>query len=340
MVFALRRLLPPASGRCLAAGGLGRRAAAIMVNNKALDITDPQETLLDLCLRTGVAIPWDCREGTCNSCRVNVTMQGTASSVLACMEKPSDGMSLFLASKVCANLENPRAVADNIIQYLEYMIRAPKMAQEEANIDPLVQEHGVRFGDKLGAPSGKKLKQLMRNGEHIHLDKADVTDLEALVITRIAANRNRELRLLDLNGNPGIGDDGATSIAEGLVASDHELRSLFLTGCGVTDAGASALARALRKNDDLMILELRRNGLTDASAIELAEALEGHPTISHLYLTGNQIGDAGALALARAVANVSREGRKVRVWLTDNPDVSEDVRRCVVDMVPKHTFKI
>ena len=39
---------------------------------------------------------------------------------------------LRLHLQVCSRLENPRLVADNIIRYLEYRMRAPQMANEEA----------------------------------------------------------------------------------------------------------------------------------------------------------------------------------------------------------------
>lgn len=307
-----------------------------MVNGKALDITNPAESVLDLCLRNGVAVPWECNKGTCGTCRVNVTMDGTASSILTCLEKPAEGMHIFLSTQVCAGLDDARKVADNIIRYLEYRMQGTKLADDEARLDPLVAEHAPKLEDKL---SGKKLKQLLR-GEHIHLDKSGLNDLEAMVLARVGSHRNPALRLLDLNGNPGIGDAGATFLAEELVGTDHELRSLFLSSCGITDVGACALAKALKQNDDLMILELRKNGLTDDAASELAEAMANHPSLQHVYLTGNQIGDQGALKLAAAVVHLANHGRKVRLWLTDNPGISEDARAYILEETPKHTVKI
>lgn len=310
-----------------------------MVSGRSLDISDTQESVLDLCLRNGISIPWDCNKGTCGSCRINATLEGSSASILACQEKPADGMHLVVTEQVCAGLDAPRQVADNIIRYLEYRMRAPKMADDEARMDVLIQQYGFPLENKL---AGKKLKQLLR-GSHIHLDKAYVNDIEALIMTRIARHRNPDLRLLDLNGNPSIGDVGATFIAEGLVASDHELRSLFLSNCGITDVGGSALAKALRQNDDLMILELRRNALTDSAAAELAESLVNHPELAHLYLTGNAIGNSGALALASAVAELAdrpkSSSRKVKVWLGENEAISDDMRQRIERIVPKHTIR-
>jgi len=81
------------------------------------------------------------------------------------------------------------------------------------------------------------------------------------------------------------------------------LKRLDLSGCGIGDAGAQALAIALA-NNPLCVrdLDLSNNQITDQGAVALAQALEGeNGLVERLDLSHNpKLGDAGAKALALA----------------------------------------
>lgn len=80
-------------------------------------------------------------------------------------------------------------------------------------------------------------------------------------------------------------------------------RYLFLCGTLFGDAGARALANALRRNRTLLRLNLMKNEITDAGAAELADALEvSNYTLQRIELTGNYVSDAETLRIARIIA--------------------------------------
>ena len=110
--------------------------------------------------------------------------------------------------------------------------------------------------------------------------------------------------MLELGGNPMLGDIGAHALVAGICQGS--LRTLGLDGIGLTDAAGTAIAEALRGRSSLTFLKLQHNSLTDKTAAELAtcirEAVErGKPTLQRLLLQRNRIGDKGATALEAAI---------------------------------------
>eukprot|EP00811_Abedinium_folium_P011477 NODE_20627_length_789_cov_6.936556.p2 GENE.NODE_20627_length_789_cov_6.936556~~NODE_20627_length_789_cov_6.936556.p2 ORF type:complete len:138 (-),score=24.77 NODE_20627_length_789_cov_6.936556:13-426(-) len=83
---------------------------------------------------------------------------------------------------------------------------------------------------------------------------------------------------------------------------DHNrtLTSLFLSRNEIGDAGAQALAKALRSNNHLEYLSLSGNEIGDAGAQALAAMLHQNRTLKDLCLYSNEIGDAGTQALSKA----------------------------------------
>ena len=83
--------------------------------------------------------------------------------------------------------------------------------------------------------------------------------------------------------------------------NDPSLRELYLSFNQIGDAGAHALAEALRTNTSLTRLVLGDNQIGPEGAVALAEALERNTSLTELNLFGNRIGNAGAVALAIAL---------------------------------------
>lgn len=92
--------------------------------------------------------------------------------------------------------------------------------------------------------------------------------------------------------------------------SKNEITS-FETNSVIGDEGAKILARALKGNQTLKILDLTGAGIGAEGAVALAAALSGSE-VEELDLTLNSIGDKGAEALAAALP-----GSKVKsLWCT------------------------
>ena len=79
------------------------------------------------------------------------------------------------------------------------------------------------------------------------------------------------------------------------------LTELNLARNGIDDAGAVALASALRVNGVLTELDLDANGIDDAGAEALASALRVNEVLKTLDLSYNRISAAGAAAIADAL---------------------------------------
>ena len=100
-----------------------------------------------------------------------------------------------------------------------------------------------------------------------------------------------------------IGDEGARMISKELLADGCAVENLNPYQSDIGDAGASALAEALRSNTVLERIYLDANKITDVGAMALAEGLRANNTLTILGIEGNPIGDAGTRAIADALAN-------------------------------------
>ena len=108
----------------------------------------------------------------------------------------------------------------------------------------------------------------------------------------------RFLRRLDLTGNL-IGDDGTMALTAGL-GDNCSLRHLILDRCGVSDAGAAALATVLRAQAP--------EAATVVATANMKSALSGASpcVLERLHLSGNCIGDSGAEVLGQSLHNNTR----------------------------------
>ncbi len=82
---------------------------------------------------------------------------------------------------------------------------------------------------------------------------------------------------------------------------ERGFKAIDLRGCGISDASALALVKALRVDPSVTAFDLSKNSIRDAGARALAEALVVNPNLKALILKGNKIGDAGVQALADAL---------------------------------------
>ena len=94
----------------------------------------------------------------------------------------------------------------------------------------------------------------------------------------------RFLRRLDLTGNL-IGDDGTMALAAGL-GDNCSLRHLILDRCGVSDAGAAALATVLRAQAP------EAATVVPTASMKSALSSANPCVLERLHLSGNCIGDS------------------------------------------------
>lgn len=74
-------------------------------------------------------------------------------------------------------------------------------------------------------------------------------------------------RRLTLNDNDGLGDGELADVFESL-KDDMFLKAVDLQSCGLTDRGAQLALSALSVNDELIVLDLRKNALVSAAMLD------------------------------------------------------------------------
>lgn len=140
-------------------------------------------------------------------------------------------------------------------------------------------------------------------------------------------------RLLNLNGNPLIGNAGARHVAEHLVRGGRyaPLKALFLSGCGLSCTGARHLADSL-PSSNIEIMELRDNNIGantlrcyqncglcfligDNGVIALGESIQNCKSIHSLFLSGNS--RVTEKSISELVNVIRLREAPLKVWLLD-----------------------
>lgn len=152
---------------------------------------------------------------------------------------------------------------------------------------------------------------------------------------KLLARPDSNLRSLSLRRGSLVGDDGASTLAAALdrrliAGTTSGLTALDLGSCGLTDAAANALARALRSRScPLADLSLTHNNIGDDGARQLATALcaAGNTTLARLDLSYNDIDpDVTAFHSAEAFADhFNRTDRHAPPPSTERPRPDESV---------------
>lgn len=236
----------------------------------------------------------------------------------------------WFSTPVTMSILEPGQIADWVIEQMEHKFVFNQSGRCESVSYDMSGNTWKRF-ELLDAKlkDKKNLARILDNmTEIIHMDDCGLDDFDALVLSKLLRFKCDKARLLDLNNNPSIKDMGLAHIARHILApsSPVQLRSLFLSGCGITDEGVSYLLDPLAWPEQSMhILELRKNQIGDTGAELLAKVL-GKPNAvrAHqfsLFLNNNtNITEKGVLALAKAV--IEAEGG-LKVHLKDVcPDLS------------------
>jgi len=108
-----------------------------------------------------------------------------------------------------------------------------------------------------------------------------------------------------------------------VIATHPTLKQVDLEGTGMTDEGASVLARALEINSVLEVLRVRHNKMTDDGAVALAQALRQNVALKWLDVAQNKLTPACKDAL-EAYKRTYLSGIKLTVFV--DKDEAEDER--------------
>ena len=79
------------------------------------------------------------------------------------------------------------------------------------------------------------------------------------------------------------------------------LTDLNLYYNGMSEAGATSIAEAIKGNKILTNLDLSDNGMSEAGATSIAEVIKFNKTLTNLNLCSNGISDAGTTSIAKAI---------------------------------------
>ncbi|CAH3157722.1 unnamed protein product, partial [Pocillopora meandrina] len=161
--------------------------------------------------------------------------------------------------------------------------------------------------------------------EAINECKREKSDFHSHLSKSFGTGLNLTNLYLSFNG---ISDAGATCIAEAMKVN-KTLTNVNLSYNGISAAGATCIAEAIKVNKTLTNLHLRNNDISDAGATCIAEAIKVNKTLTNLDLSGNRISAAGATCIAEAI--------KVNKTLTNlylrNNGISAASATCILEAI-------
>jgi len=136
--------------------------------------------------------------------------------------------------------------------------------------------------------------------KHLNLEKNQVTDETVCALVESGAFVAARLESLNLRFNR-VGNAGAVALVS--CPSFSSLKWVNFKMNMIGDEGAQAIARMLRGNTSMTLLNMRRQtpGLSDRAAEAFAEMLKVNTTLEQLRLRRNRITDTGAAALGQAL---------------------------------------
>ena len=158
------------------------------------------------------------------------------------------------------------------------------------------------------------------------------TGLEELHLDRLQEHQRKDV--------VPITDAGAVALANALKVN-KTLKKIWLNGNSIEDNGANALSGALKINSTLKEMSLSDNVIGDEGAKVLAEALKINTSLIRLRLDNNSFGDVGAFALAEAMQlNSTMEIFPVTDFRTFGISCTQAIARVLQESVVRCPFYV
>ncbi|KAJ4454186.1 putative TKL/IRAK protein kinase [Paratrimastix pyriformis] len=158
----------------------------------------------------------------------------------------------------------------------------------------------LKLGDNNIADHVSEIAEAMQTNRtlcQLHIGGNRLGPMGALLLAR-GLRGNGVLTSLGLRHN-NIGPNGASAIAELLMDPSCTIVDVQFKGNAIQSLGALHIAKAIKLNTSLKVLELQANGLGPSAVIALADALRSNHSIRALNFNENEIGDEGCAVISR-----------------------------------------
>ncbi|KAJ3335265.1 hypothetical protein HDU93_005986, partial [Gonapodya sp. JEL0774] len=183
---------------------------------------------------------------------------------------------------------------DKAVNMLKLVIAARKRVLSKDHPDLLAAQHALARA--YYSQGQRELAQTLLKSVHRIREKT----LPKGDPARISSEKDLLTWMLakDFGNTERTGAGALTKVLQDIANNETKLD---LSWKSIGDAGARAIAHALKNNSAVRTLTLMGNSIGEAGASALAEALKTNSTLTSLNLSYNSIGGAGARALAEAL---------------------------------------
>ncbi|XP_066025298.1 protein NLRC3-like [Pocillopora verrucosa] len=205
----------------------------------------------------------------------------------------------FAAFFICSQIQSKEMKPEELVSDRKYFVKLKQILLFSCGILAMKCDEQVvaivkSLTNEVNKNKGRDAKIVL---EAINECKREKSDFHSHLSKSFGTGLN--LTNLDFSWN-GISDAGATCIAEAIKVN-KTLTNLDLYYNGISDAGATCIAEAIKANKTLTDLNLCENGISDAGATCIAEAIKVNKTLTNLNLSWNGISGAGATCIAEAI---------------------------------------
>ncbi|XP_027049086.1 NLR family CARD domain-containing protein 3-like, partial [Pocillopora damicornis] len=205
----------------------------------------------------------------------------------------------FSAFFICSQIQSKKIKPEELVSDPRYFVELKQILLFSCGIlgmkcDEQVVALVKSLTNEVNKSEGHGTKIVL---EAINECKREKSDFHSQLAKSFGTGLN--LTYLDLSCS-GISDAGATCIAEAIKVNKTLTKLNFFRN-DISHAGATCIAEAIKVNKTLTILDLSGNGISDAGAKCIAEAIKVNNTLTNLDLSCNGISDAGATCIAEAI---------------------------------------
>ena len=205
----------------------------------------------------------------------------------------------FAAFFICSQIQSNELTPEELVSDPRYFVELKQVLLFSCGILAMKCDEQVvalvkSLTDEVNKNAGKGTNVVLEVIDECTREKSDFH-------SQLARSFGTGLNLTSFNlSRNGISNAGATSIAEAIKVN-KTLTNLCLSDNRISDAGATSVAEAIRVNKKLTDLDLSDNRICDTGATSIAEAIRVNKTLTNLNLSNNGISDARATSIAEAI---------------------------------------